>query len=295
MRVDIVAHSLDRALIRRVLEDGEQEHARNGRDGGGGKPPGHHADPGQQEPSQEARRGREPGGDACEAVRSFDVSQAAKLIGDRSLGLVDLEPLDLLLDAVGDELLDAAVPGGLGRALGAVEQVRLRSSPSPRLSLPDSGSWSHVERTFFPTICGGTGKLNSARIEGARSTSDGDIAADRAIAEEHAGHLECVGTVVGRPGLVVGEQEFRGQLAADRRPRCAVAAVIADDQVRRKRRRVALVDLVRAIDAADHRLPVRVGDGLKPLDRSPSAGPRAGRPARRCRRARAPSCSGTAR
>ena len=70
-----------------------------------------------------------------------------------------------------------------------------------------------MERTFFPTICGGVGRLNSARIDGARSTSDGDRPRIGAIAEEHAGHLERVGAVVGRPGQVVGEQEFVGQIA----------------------------------------------------------------------------------
>ena len=60
---------------------------------------------------------------------SFDVTQAAKLVGDLPFVLLDLEPLDLLLDAVGDEFLDAAVAGGLGRALGPVEQCVIRSSP----------------------------------------------------------------------------------------------------------------------------------------------------------------------
>ena len=56
--VDVVADALDRALVRGVLEDGEQQHARHRRDGRGGEPPRHDADGGEQEPSQEARRRR---------------------------------------------------------------------------------------------------------------------------------------------------------------------------------------------------------------------------------------------
>ena len=42
---------------------------------------------------------------------------------------------------------------------------------------------------------------------GATSTSDGDAAAHRPVAEQHAGHLERVGAVVGAPGRVVVEQD----------------------------------------------------------------------------------------
>ena len=43
--VDVVAHSLDRVLIRRVLEHGEQQHARDRGDDRGGKPPRHDSRP----------------------------------------------------------------------------------------------------------------------------------------------------------------------------------------------------------------------------------------------------------
>ena len=89
---------------------------------------------------------------------------------------LDLEPLDLLLDAVGDELLDAAVAGGFGRALRPVEQAGFDLDLDHERLLHADGELSRG-KTFFPTICGGVGSPNSARIDGARSTSDGGRAA----------------------------------------------------------------------------------------------------------------------
>ena len=90
-----------------------------------------------------------------------------------------------------------------------------------------------MESTFFPTICGGAGSLNSARIDGARSTSEGELPPIRRLAEQHPGHLERIGTMVRRPRLVVVQHELVAQFAQGRRPRRAIAAAIADDQVRR--------------------------------------------------------------
>src|SRR4051794_7916705 len=79
--------------------------------------------------------------------------------------LIGLQPLDLLLNAVGDELLDAAVPGGCRRTLRPFEQARFdfdldhapllptRLTPPPkrnsRFQTPDSHPWfpdsSHLE------------------------------------------------------------------------------------------------------------------------------------------------------
>ena len=50
--VDVVADALDRVLVRRVLEDDEQEHARHRRDDRGGEPARQHADGSQQECSR---------------------------------------------------------------------------------------------------------------------------------------------------------------------------------------------------------------------------------------------------
>ena len=128
---------------------------------------------------------------------------------------------------------------------------------------PLDESINQPEKTFLPTICGGVGSPNSARIDGAMSTSDGEPAADRAVAEQHAGHFERIGAVVGAPGRVVVEQDLLGQIAQAGGPRRAVAAGVADDQVGRQGRRVARVDLVGAVDAPDDRLAVEVGDGLE--------------------------------
>src|SRR5262245_10833146 len=112
--------------------------------------------------------------------------------------LLDLELLKLLLDAIGDELLNAAVSRSVRRAFRPVEQAgvdldldhassllrivlsvplqelevvgRVGGSASPRRRPFHTGA--HVEKTDFPTIDGGVGKPNSARIEGARSTSE---------------------------------------------------------------------------------------------------------------------------
>ena len=48
-----------------------------------------------------------------------------KLIGDLPFGFIDLELLDLVLDAAGDELVDAAIPGSRRSLFGAIVKARI--------------------------------------------------------------------------------------------------------------------------------------------------------------------------
>ena len=114
----------------------------------------------------------------CARRRSFDVSQAAELVRDLALVLLDLEPLDLLLDAVGDELLDAAVAGGLRRALRPVEQAGFDLDlDHERFSRWTTGSSSGEDISSRPSAAasaartrpGSTGRCRRATATGRRS------------------------------------------------------------------------------------------------------------------------------
>ena len=109
----------------------------------------------------------------------------------------------------------------------------------------------HVEIKLRPVIDAGVGKPNSARIDGARSTSDGLCACESAVAEQHAGNFQGVGAVVGAPGRVVVEENLVGEIAQARGPGRAIAAAVADDQVGRQGGGVARINLVGAVDAAN--------------------------------------------
>ena len=157
-----------------------------------------------------------------------------------------------LLDAVGDEFLDAAVAGGLRRALRPVEQAVIDLDLGHghflrRADLELNGEdvpAHHLRR-------GGKTELGEDRRR--EVDERGASRRDDAVAEKHAGHLQRVGAVVGAPGRVVVEQDFLGQVAQTGGPRGAVAAGIADDQVGGQRRRVALVDPVGAVNARGSR------------------------------------------
>ena len=219
----------------------------------------------EQEPSQKTRRGIDRVGAAISSPYVIQCIPGREAGPRPGSSFLDLEPLDLLFDAVGDEFLDAAVPGSKGLPLRTVEQRGIDLTFTTTGS-PVCESISHVERTFFPTICGGAGKLNSARIDGARSTSDGESprtvrlqkstpgtsSASAQWSADQARSLSSRNSSLNSPRVVAHEQ--------------ALAAVIPDDRVRRQRSCIALIDLVRTIDPADHRLPARVGHGLEPLD-----------------------------
>ena len=82
MGVDVVSNALDRPLVGRVLEDGEQQHARHCAGERGGEPARQGSDRGQQQPPESIRDGAQPEGGLCKDDRSFDISQAAKLVRD---------------------------------------------------------------------------------------------------------------------------------------------------------------------------------------------------------------------
>ena len=154
--------------------------------------------------------------------------------------LLDLEPLDLLLDAVGDELLDAAVAGGLRRALGPVVEAVFDLDLGHRRPPPDVEAFHSAGKDVLADHRGGVGQAELGEDRRGDVDERRRLAAERAVAEQHAGHLERVGAVVGAPGRVVVEQDLVGQVAQAGRPRGPVAAVVADDQVGRQAGRVAL-------------------------------------------------------
>ena len=172
---------------------------------------------------------------------------------------------------MGDEFLNVAVSGEHRRLLRPVEKARF-DLDLDHLRLPScTKGWLSRKNTLAHHLRrGGEAELGQDRRRDVDERRRAGL--DAAVGEEHAGHFERVGAMVGTPGRVVIQQNLLGQVAQTRRPRRAVATGVTNDQVRRQGRRISLVDLVRSIDARITRWPLpSVIDSRRSLSSTSSA------------------------
>ena len=119
-----------------------------------------------------------------------------------------------------------------------------------------------------PVMCAGLPTPNIARIVGARSWICGSAFGHAPVREQHAGHQARIDAVVAAPRLGVVGEHFVGDAADRAFPRRAVAAVVADDQVR-------AVAAVRSVGVNLRRIEHVVDRSLVGLaDRAGRSGPR---------------------
>ena len=152
-----------------------------------------------------------------------------------------------------------------------------------------------VEIKLRPVIDAGVGKPNSARIEGATSTSDGPCAWIRRLQHNTPGTSSA-----SAQWSALQAESLSNSTSSVRSPKhvaqtCPIAAGVADNQIRRQRGGIAGIHFVGAIDAANHLLPIEIAHRFQPRGQFGQAALPVARRVRRCHRARGLSNSDTDR
>ena len=209
--------------------------------------PGHRPPPGSRKASRGARARGESrcppsqlrrGSRDCDRRwwSSLDVSQSAQLVGDPLLGFDDLEAFQLVFDGMRDELLGAAVPAGPAAAFARSNKAW--SMLMFMSAFPDKEVLAGHRRRG--------GRPNSARIDGAMSTSAGARRRIGAIADRARRALPGRRRSGRRSRPICCRQDTSSDSSPRQVvPRSPVAAVVADDQVRGQGGGVAGIDLGR--------------------------------------------------